>query len=130
MHCVSPRSKVIAADSPLARTSRPRISGPQLFSFDGETLSVTTTWPVLLTTVKFCRAWPCTSAVGVPPPAGARAPRAAGGARAPRGARGRSGRRRGVVGRLRTGIGLDVASRQDERGAEHQPGETIGLHDL
>src|SRR5436305_14571531 len=68
MHWLSPCGKVICADWPLGRTSRPRMSGPQLFSFDAETLSVTTVWPVLLSTVKFCRAAPWTSALGVPSP--------------------------------------------------------------
>src|SRR4051812_34476553 len=57
-HWLVLRGKVIWADSPLPSVSRPRMSGPQLFSLFGETLSVTTVWPVLLTTVKFCWAWP------------------------------------------------------------------------
>src|SRR3954466_1770162 len=58
LHWLSVRGKVIWADSPLPSVSRPRMSGPQLFSFDAETLSVTTVWPVLLVMLKFCWAWP------------------------------------------------------------------------
>src|SRR5205085_209289 len=43
------------------------MSGPHSFSVVGETLSVTTTWPVALTTEKFWRAVP-TVVVGAPPP--------------------------------------------------------------
>src|SRR3954454_1813546 len=75
LHWVSPCGKVIEADSPLPSVSRPRMSGPQLFSFEAETFSVTTVCPVLLVMVKFCWAPPAGAAPVSPPavlpPAGA-----------------------------------------------------------
>src|SRR5437868_2973403 len=70
-HCDVLRGKVIDAVSPLASVSRPRMSGPQLFSLFGETIRWTTVWPVLLTTVKFCCAWPPAVLPTLPLPAGA-----------------------------------------------------------
>src|SRR3954467_6561023 len=74
-HWVSARGKVIDADSPLAGTSRPRISGPHWSELLGETFSVVTTWPVLLVSVKFWLVWSPAGAAASPPavlpPAGA-----------------------------------------------------------
>src|SRR4051812_35145511 len=74
-HWLVLRGKVIWAVSPLPSVSRPRMSGPQLSWLFGETLSVTTVWPVLLTTLKFCWAWPPAASPAVLPaallPAGA-----------------------------------------------------------
>src|SRR3954451_23736702 len=68
-HWVSARGKVIDADSPLARTSRPRMSGPHWSELLGETASVVTTWPVLLVSVKFWLVWSPAGAAASPPAA-------------------------------------------------------------
>src|SRR3954465_6151612 len=80
LHWLVSCGKVICAVSPSPSVSRPRMSGPQLFSFEAETLGGITLGPVLLTTVKFCRAAPWTSALGPPPPSAAGAAGAGAGA--------------------------------------------------